>query len=408
MWGDAMGGNVFSRKEMGFIIGISAVLGLRQFGMMLIMPFLSEYGKTLSGSTPALIGLSLGVFGLTQGCFQIPYGIISDRTGRKPVVLFGIILQIAGFITAFYAKSIQLFILARALQGSGAINATALSWVGDSIDDNKSNRAMGMISSVSGGAIALSLVGSTILQKLLSIPQIFLFCAILSMLVWLYILIVLKENRQDALKVEHTPSKGGKYPSKDILINKPLLRLYGIGFAMNFMLMGLFFIFPLLEPFHGSGGQWKIFIPATITVALAVKIVSRYADNGKRNVIQMLMFICFAASVLCLFANSKIIISIGIIVFFTAYMCQYSLLTSGINLAADEDHRGSVNGIANTFQFIGAFFGGTLSGMLWGVDSKMAIIMLLVMCLAGVIMTGSGIRSAGYKSENGNGLVQNK
>lgn len=380
---------MFSKKEMNFIIGISSVLGLRQFGMMLVMPFLSVYGKALSGSTPGLIGLSLGIFGLTQGCFQIPYGIISDRVGRKPVVLFGIILQILGFIMAFFSKNIHHFIIARALQGSGAINATALSWVGDSFDENKGSKAMNIISSVSGIAIALSLVGGTILQRFLSVPKIFLLCAILSLLVWFFILIVLKENKKDPINVKKIPSGNIKYPLKEILINKPFLKLYKIGFIMNFLRIGLFFIFPLLRPIQGSNGQWKIFVPAMITVLLAMKIVNRFID--KRNKIQILLWICFAISILCLFVNSKIIVSIGIIIFFTAFMCQYSLLTSGINLATDDYYRGSVNGIASMFQFIGSFLGGTLTGILWGVSNSMGIILLLVISLLGLAIAGRGL-----------------
>lgn len=92
-------------KETNFIIGISFILALRQFGMMLVVPFISKYGLNLTGNTSALIGISLGIYGLAQGCLQIPYGTISDRVGRKPVIIFGILLQLSGLLLLTMPKA---------------------------------------------------------------------------------------------------------------------------------------------------------------------------------------------------------------------------------------------------------------------------------------------------------------
>jgi MFS family permease len=385
--------NKLSAKEIRFIIGISFILGLRQFGMMLVMPFLSVYGMTLSGNTSALIGLSLGIYALTQGCLQVPYGIISDKIGRKPVILFGILLQIAGFAVAFQAKSIYVFVFARALQGSGAINSVAISWVGDSFDANKSNRAMRIVSTVSSVAIALSLIGGTILQKLISIPQIFLLCLFLSVLAWLYVVFVFREDGKPASRLKTGDLPENQYPIKSIIINKPLLRLYGTGFISNFMLTGIFFILPhMAENTFGSGGSWKVLIPAIPVIFIAMKIVNSYADKGKINLMHIVIFAGFTLSVPCLFIQNLIAASVSNIIFFAGIMCQYYLITSEVNQIAAERYRATINGVSNTIGFMGSFLGGVITGVFWGVSLASTMSMLMAVCLSGLIITCTGIK----------------
>lgn len=381
-----------SAKEIRFIVGISFILGLRQFGMMLVMPFLSVYGMTLSGNTSALIGLSLGIYALTQGCLQVPYGIISDRIGRKPVILFGILLQIAGFVLAFKAESIYAFIFARALQGSGAINSVAISWLGDSICANKISRALRITGTVSSVAIALSLIGGTILQKLISIPQIFLLCLFLSILAWLYVVFVLKEEEPPPkLVTEVIPDN--RYPIKSILLNKPLLRLYGTGLISNFILTGIFFILPhITEETFGSGASWKALIPAIPVIFISMKIVNRFADKGKMLLIHIIIFAGFTLSVPCLFIHNFIAASVSSIIFFAGIMCQNYLITAGVNQIAKEGYRATINGISNTIGFMGSFLGGVITGVFWDISLPSTMFMLIVVCILGLIITCTGIK----------------
>ena len=306
----------FAADEIRFIIGISFILGLRQFGMMLVMPFLSVYGMTLSGASSALVGISLGIYALTQGCLQVPYGIISDRIGRKPVVIFGILLQIAGFILAFKAKSIQLLIFARALQGSGAINSVALSWVGDRFCAFKGSRAMRIISTVSSVAIALSLICGTILQRLISIPQIFLICVGLSALAFLYLVFVLREGVKAAPALKTKKWTESKDALRNAIVNKPLLRLYVPGFLANFMLTGVFFIMPHIAGSSSGMDSLKTLLIAIPVIIIAMKIANSYADRGKYSLVQIVIFSTFTLSVPCLFLRSTIINSVSIIIFF--------------------------------------------------------------------------------------------
>lgn len=131
----------FNSKEESFILKISIVVGIVEFTMALMNPFITLYGTGLGKATPQLVGLALGIYGLMQAIFQIPYGYLSDRYGRKPIVAVGLIQMILGLILSFSAKNIYVFIIARALMGSGAILGVAYSWVGDSFSDDKKNKA---------------------------------------------------------------------------------------------------------------------------------------------------------------------------------------------------------------------------------------------------------------------------
>jgi MFS family permease len=113
--------NIFSSKEKSFILKISIVVGLVEFTMALMNPFITLYGNSLSNATPQLVGLALGIYGLMQAIFQIPYGYLSDRYGRKLVVTTGLLQMTLGLILSYSAKNIFIFIIARALIGSGAV-----------------------------------------------------------------------------------------------------------------------------------------------------------------------------------------------------------------------------------------------------------------------------------------------
>jgi MFS family permease len=392
--------NNLSKTEIEFLVGVSSALGLRQLGLMLVIPFISIYGKTLTGSTPTLIGIALGVYGLTQACFQIPYGAISDKIGRKKIILIGMVQLFLGFLLAYRAKTIYGFILARALQGSGAVNAAAFSWVGEIIDKSKVNRAMGVLSAAIGGSTIVAIISSSLLQNFLTIPQIFLICAVLVLLAAIYILFVLRENYK--IKEDQTSEDQNNQSLADIKVLKrkkmffsqQLIKLYATGFNMNFLLVSVFFIVPqLLEPFYGVVGMWKVFIPAAVVGMLVMKQVNRLADKGKQQLMQSISFVVVLIGILCFYPNYKVSLSVGLIIFFTGFLCLNSLQQSGINIIADDKHRGTINGISNTIQFIGSFLGGVVSGAVWGINHRCVVILLAIAGLIGLLVLS-------YKADN--------
>ncbi len=186
--------NVFSKKELMFICTLGFALGMRQMAMTMVVPFISVYSKTLTYSTPVLAGIALGVFGLMQAFFQIPFGVLSDKFGNKKVILIGLMQVIIGLLLAYFAKNIYLLIIARALQGSGAIIAVGYSWISSNVYYDRRTRAISIVGIILGFAATASFALGPIIHKYVSVNNMFLYCALLILLSWIIILVFLKEK----------------------------------------------------------------------------------------------------------------------------------------------------------------------------------------------------------------------
>ncbi len=178
-----------------FICTLGFALGIRQMAMTMVMPFISVYSKTLAYSTPVLAGVALGIFGLMQAFFQIPFGVLSDKFGNKKIILIGLMQVIIGLLLAYFAKNIYLLIVARALQGSGAIIAVGYSWISSSIHCEKRTRAISIVGIILGFAATASFALGPIIHKYVSVNNMFLYCAFLILFSWIIILIFLREEK---------------------------------------------------------------------------------------------------------------------------------------------------------------------------------------------------------------------
>lgn len=379
-----MNKSVFSKKELKFLIGISFAIGFVQFSLGLIAPFVSTYASNLKYTTPALVGLSLGIYGLTQGILQLPYGMWSDRIGRKTVLLTGLMQMILGFFLGYIAQNIYTFIIARALQGSGAIMAVAYSWIGDSISDEKKNRAMGTAGMIVGLAAAGAFGLGPILYKLMSVPKIFLMCAFLALLGWIYILIFMKNDKVSTTK------EMDKVSLKDFLRHKSfnsLVRITIAGFITDYILFTVYFIVPLLlQKYMAASDMWKVFLPSIVIAIIVLKFASNYADKGYFIKVNKYSFLVALLGSLCFFVHNVFLTAFGMILSMTAFMCLISLLPSGVNKLTEENIRGSANGLLNTFIFFGAFVGGSLSGLLWNINSLFPALILTALSFIGFLL----------------------
>lgn len=403
----------FSRLEMKFLLGIGSALALRQFGLIMVMPFMAIYGKELLYSTPGLIGLSLGVFGLSQAIFQIPFGNASDRLGRKPVILVGFLIFISGLILAYFAKNIYVFILARTLQGSGAIMAAAYAWVGDVIPSAQRNRGMSIISMLVGMSATMAFIGGPILYRWFDVPELFLICAILALAAWFFILFFIdsdvkgagklgtkaKTGRQqldgDVTGEDLKRDEGSQVRSKDkadywaILRDGNMMKIFFAGFMINYLLVSEFFIAPqLLEDTLGVSRLWMVFAPATLLGILAMRVGARYADQGYMVPVGVLAFASVALGGLLYFNGSVLMIGLGLTLFMVGYMSLVTLIPATVTKMSAKSYRGRVTGVFNTIQFVGSFLGGSLTGLVWGYDPTYAVILLVVVALTGALLIG--------------------
>ncbi|PJI06825.1 MULTISPECIES: MFS transporter [Clostridium] len=388
--------SVFSRYEINFVVSLAVAMALRQLAMVMILPFMSVYGKTLLYSTPALVGIAIGIYGLIQGIMQMPFGSLSDRIGRKNVITIGSLFLALGLALAAMATNIYLLILARALQGIGAVAAVCFSWIGDNIEEKKRNQAMGIVGIFSGAAGVIGFVGGPFLYNLISVLKLFLCCSILVFLSWLYIVIFLKKDDNNK-----TNKKAKKVDYKGLIKNKLFVKLSISGFIISYAMVSIFYIVPIvLEKSVGTASMWKVFLPATLIGIVIMIVSSKIADRGKSGVMAFLSFACVLFGGASLFFNNFYVILLGTTFFMAGYMNLSAILPGSVTKLSTKDTRGTITGIYNTVQFIGSFAGGALTGLLWGINNHLPPVFIVLVSVLGCILVRRLENSDNYKVDN--------
>lgn len=389
-----MKNNVFSRKELLFLITISLALGIRQMAMTMVMLFISTYSNTLSYSNATLAGVALGIFGLTQAIFQVPFGIWSDKSGNKVVLLFGIMQVIIGLLIAFFAKSIYMLIFSRALQGSGAVIATGYSWVTGSVDNEKRPRALSIVGIFIGFAAAASFALGPLIHNYLSVRQMFLVCAILIFLVWIIILFFLKETSNSNSYEIKEKEINTRDSIKVLLKNRVFLGLNLAGFFNNFIMVSVFYIVPqYLDKITGINGMWKVFMPAVIIAIICMRRAIKFVERGYSSSLIAVSFILNAIGI-CFYFNNKsfYFILVGSILFITGYISLSTIIPSVANDIAEDSYRGTANGIINSFQYIGSFIGAVITGALWSNYQNIELYLIIVLSITGVFTVKNKVK----------------
>lgn len=372
----------FDKSEINFLVGISSTLGLRQFSLILAMPLLAVYGNTLQSASSALVGFAIGIYGLLQAILQVPYGALSDKVGRKPIILFGILQLAIGLYLASIANNIYVLIIARAIQGSGAIMAVAYSWIGDVISETKRNEAMSIVGISFGLAGTTGFIGATLLNKVLSVSQIFFLCAIFTIFTGLYIAIFVKENKTINIKKKEKLKAG--------MLTKDMIKLMCGGFFVYYSMVSVFIIVPqIVDKTIGISEMWKFFIPGTLLGIIAMRISAKLADKGhEKNIVKTALFV-MVISISFLLTKGIYFIAIGLILYFIGYMCLVSLFPATITKFSPKNAMGAVTGAFNTVQFMGSFLGGTLTGIFWGISKNTAVLTLLALCVITMLIVNT-------------------
>ncbi|WP_423243247.1 MFS transporter [Clostridium autoethanogenum] len=383
-------------NEMLSVIMLSLVLALRQMAMTIVSPFISVYSKSLLYNTPLLAGLALGIFGLTQAIFQIPFGALSDKYGNKIMMLIGILQVDIGLVVAFLAKNIYVFIFARALQGSGAILGVGYSWVSSMVTKDKEIKALSILGAFVSCAAALSFALGPIIHNFLPVNKMFLICALLIFVNWLYILLFLEDSKNYTNKIKNSFKENFKILVK----NKTFIILNKAAFCNNFMMMAVFYVLPIyLSNVTGINGMWRIFIPSIIIAIIFMKKAIMYIKKYGSNIILAAAFAVSSLSIFFYFQKtSYIFLLLGTIFFFCGYMCLTTILATNVNNIVKDDLRGTANGIFNSFQYIGSFAGSIAAGALWGFSQRITLILTIFIGLGGIftiIFSKSNIKEEG-------------
>ncbi len=356
-----------SREEFRAALSLSSVYALRMLGLFMILPVFALYAGDLEGVTPTLTGLAIGIYGLTQAALQIPAGLLSDRIGRKPVIIGGLLIFALGSVVAALADSMLVVILGRALQGAGAIAAAIMALAADLTREQHRIKAMALIGMSIGLSFALALVLGPVLNDWVGVPGIFAITAVLAVggiLVVGFVVprpVVSRPHRV----AEAIPEQFGR-----VLRQTQLLRLdFGI-LMLHAILTASFVVLPLIlrdQAGVAASAHWKIYLPVLVCSVLAMLPLIIMAERkGRVRPVFLSAIALLIAAELGLFFLPVTLYSVVFMmfVFFTAFNLLEAMLPSLISRIAPADCRGTAMGFYSSSQFFGAFLGGALGGVL--------------------------------------------
>ena len=343
-------------------MSLAAIFALRMLGLFLILPVFAVYAEGIPGGDDlTLVGLAIGAYGLTQACLQIAYGAASDRFGRKPVIVFGLLLFIAGSVVAALATDIHTIIAGRVLQGAGAISAAVTALAADLTREQHRTKVMAMIGSSIGLVFALSMVAAPLLYAAIGMSGIFWLTAVLACAAIVVVLRVVPA----APPVPR--ANGGRF--LDVLRDGQLMRLNFGVFTLHLIQTTMWVMVPaglvaagLLVPEH-----WKVYLPAVLLSF--VVMVPAVIIAERRNLMKPVFnaAICLLALVqfgLWLFGDGLLPLAVLLTMFFVAFNVLEATQPSWISRIAPAHSKGTALGVYNTLQSIGLFLGGLLGGWL--------------------------------------------
>ncbi|ESS72644.1 arabinose efflux permease family protein [Methyloglobulus morosus KoM1] len=357
---------------------LASIYALRMLGLFLIMPVMSLFAEQMEGSTPSLIGLAIGIYGMSQAVLQIPFGLVSDRVGRKKIIVFGLLLFCLGSVIAAFSTSIYGVIVGRAVQGSGAIAGPTMALLADLTQEVHRTKAMALIGASIGISFGVAIAAGPVIAGFVGIHGLFWLIAVLSLLAILVIIFLVPQPQQ--LK-KHRDAELVSSSFFQVLKEPELLRLnYGI-FVLHAILTASFVVLPLLMRDAGllPSDHWKVYLPVFVA-SFAVIIPFVILAEKKRKMKPVFLFailILVLADLGLMQFNTTLFGIVGFLtLFFSGFNLLEATLPSLISKTAPGDMRGTAMGIYSTCQFLGAGIGGSLGGWCYGQYGAPAVFLL--------------------------------
>ncbi len=384
-----------SPLELRATFSLASLFALRMLGLFLILPVFAVHAQHLKGGdSQTLVGIALGAYGLTQGLLQIPFGMASDRYGRKRVIVAGLLLFAFGSLVAALASDIAWVIAGRCIQGAGAISAAVVAFAADLTREEHRTKAMAVIGSSIGATFALSLVAAPALYQAIGMGGIFGLTGLLSLgAIWVTLKLVPAEPA-----VHGTSREVRRGALAGVLADPELLRLnFGI-FSLHAVQMAIFVVVPLALIRHGGievSGHWKIYLPVVLGSFVLMVPPILAAERGGRMKPTFLAMIALLVAVqagflFCRFSLAWLVVLL--LAFFVAFNVLEASLPSLVTRVAPPAARGTALGVYNTTQALGLFAGGAAGGWLAQHYGEDAVFVFGLALIALWFMAASGMR----------------
>jgi len=347
------------------VLPLSSILFLRFLGLFLVLPVLSVYALDLENATGFLVGIIVGGYALTQAIFQVPFGTMSDKFGRKPTILFGLIIFLIGSLICAFSTDIYTLMFGRFLQGAGAIGSVVTAMISDLVEEEVRGKAMAIMGGFIAMSFALAMGLGPVIAANFGISTIFLITAVLAVLA----IVVLFTKVPTPPKIKHIYH--GSVKTSDILKDNNLLNMIIINAMQKGLMTMAFVLIPIIltKPEYGFSWEkselWMAYVPAMIAGLIAMGPAAVFGE--KKNIpkqIFLISIVLFLISFLIMgFTTSSTVFILGVVAFFVAFNMMEPLVQSMISKFAKVHQKGAALGISNSAAYFFTFLGGTFAGL---------------------------------------------
>jgi len=379
--------------ERRTVTTLALIYALRMFGLFMVLPVLVIFANNYEGATATLIGVAIGAYGLTQALLQLPFGIWSDRIGRKPVILIGLTIFTLGSALAASADSIWMLIAGRALQGAGAVASTLMALMTDLTQEENRTKAMASIGASIGLSFTLAMVVGPVLAGWLGLSGLFALTAVFSIAAMGLLLVAVPTPKK---QVRSRDSRAFYHQLGDVVKDGQILRLsYGI-FALHAILVACFVAVPVMLLSAGLAQElhWQVYLPVMLVsfvFMLPFIIIGEKKQKMKQVLFLAVVILGISIVWIALSGGQLYGLVFGLWLFFVAFNILEASLPSLISKFAPAGFKGSAMGLYSTSQFLGAFVGGLMGGLLsehvslagvfWGMTPLIIIWAFMVMTM---------------------------
>jgi len=367
-------------KELRVVAVLASIFSLRMLGLCMLLPVFAREAVSYQYSTEQLIGLAIGIYGLAQAVLQIPFGILSDKYGRKPLIILGLCLLMAGSLIAAKATSIYGLIIGRSLQGCAAIGSVIIATLADHTREQVRTISMAILGISIGSSFVLAMVLGPWVNQVAGLEGIFGFTAILAVGGLFLLLITIPKTSALQLNPEVASFKHNLLAlGRDA---KLMTLNFGV-FVLHASLAALFLVLPLLVEQAGfaKAKLWHLYFAVLIiALPLALILISKGERRQQIDRLQALAILGLVIAEGLLFTvRGRVGIVTSLIMFFTAFCILEASLPTLVSKYAPTKNRGAALGLYSSLQFLGIFFGGIMGGWLHG---RVGYVAVLVFCLA--------------------------
>ena len=372
--------NPMSRGERRAVLSLALLYSFRMLGLFMVLPLLALYATDIPGATPMAIGLALGAYGLTQAALQIPLGWLSDRVGRKPVIVAGLLLFALGSLIAAVADSLTGIVIGRFMQGAGAIAGTVMALAADLTSEEQRTKAMAIIGACIGASFAIALVIGPLLAAAGGVSLVFSVTAGLA-LSGVAVVVFMVPKPPAAVQVPQTVQRGQVLA---MFASPALAPIYFGVFCLHYVLMASFLVVPAAmeaELAIPRDAHWQVYLPVLFLSVLGLLPLMRLGERYGRLRLAMaiaisLLLVSVAALVL---GGGMLVYCVALVAFFAAFNYLEATLPSLVSKQAQPSLKGTAMGAFSTSQFLGAFFGGVAGGAALSVGGPVGLAIACVL-----------------------------